>query len=87
MVPTRRRPSAQGIKCPPVYSGHMQKDQLWLFAELAENSRDFVFRQDGAPPHWNIHVRQYLNDELPHRWIGRIVEDDLALFPWRPQVT
>jgi hypothetical protein len=42
---------------------------------------DFVF-QDRAPRHWNINVRRYLNDELPHRWIGRVGEDDAALFPW-----
>jgi hypothetical protein len=56
--------------------------QLWLLPQLAADSGDFVFHQDGAPPQWNLNVRRYLNDELPHRWIGRVGEDDIALFPW-----
>ncbi|GBM29476.1 hypothetical protein AVEN_255857-1 [Araneus ventricosus] len=28
MVPTRRRPSAQGIKCPTVHSGHIQQQVI-----------------------------------------------------------
>ncbi|PNF14136.1 hypothetical protein B7P43_G18364, partial [Cryptotermes secundus] len=44
--------------------------QLWLFPQLAADSGDFVFQQDGAPPHWTINVRCYLNNELRHRWIG-----------------
>ncbi|PNF30068.1 hypothetical protein B7P43_G04744 [Cryptotermes secundus] len=27
-------------------------------------------------------VRRYLNNELQHRWIGRVGEDDVALFTW-----
>lgn len=29
------------------------------------------FQQDGAPPHYQINVRQYLNEIFPNRWIGR----------------
>jgi hypothetical protein len=58
--------------------------QLLLLPQQAADSGDFVLQQDGAPPHWNINVRRYLNDELPHRWIGRVGEDDVALFPWPP---
>lgn len=29
------------------------------------------FQQDGAPPHYQINVRQYLNRIFPNRWIGR----------------
>lgn len=29
------------------------------------------FQQDGAPPHYQINVRQYLNQIFPNRWIGR----------------
>lgn len=28
-------------------------------------------QQDGAPPHYALPVRNYLNDTFPHRWIGR----------------
>ena len=30
-----------------------------------------MFQQDGAPPQWNLRVRQFLNTTLPDRWIGR----------------
>ena len=32
---------------------------------------DIWFQQDGAPPHFGIHVRNYLNETFPGRWIGR----------------
>ena len=59
--------------------------QLWLFPQLAEDSTDFVYQHDGAPPHWSLDVRAYLNDELPHRWIGRVGANDLAFLPWPPR--
>ncbi|GBM14287.1 hypothetical protein AVEN_128352-1 [Araneus ventricosus] len=58
--------------------------QLWLFPQLADDYRDFILQQDGAPTEWSIHVRRYLNDDIPHRWIGLIGEDDLVLFPCPP---
>ena len=30
-----------------------------------------IFLQDRAPPHYARAVRQFLNDELPGRWLGR----------------
>lgn len=30
-----------------------------------------VFQQDGAPPHFALGVRNYLNQTFPDRWIGR----------------
>lgn len=29
------------------------------------------FQQDGAPPHFGVNVRRYLDDIFPDRWIGR----------------
>jgi hypothetical protein len=29
------------------------------------------FQQDGAPPHWSLTVRAFLNQHFPNRWIGR----------------
>jgi hypothetical protein len=29
------------------------------------------FQQDGAPPHFALHVREYLNNVFRNRWIGR----------------
>ena len=30
-----------------------------------------MFQQDGAPPHWGLIVRDFLNETFPNRWIGR----------------
>lgn len=53
-----------------------------LIVDALENQRDeegnlilseelLYFQQDGAPPHYRITVRQWLNDRFPNRWIGR----------------
>jgi len=28
------------------------------------------FQHDGAPPHYTQHVREYLNESFPNRWLG-----------------
>ena len=30
-----------------------------------------IFQQDGAPLHFSIEVRHYLDNRFPKRWIGR----------------
>ena len=35
------------------------------------NFGDIVLVQDGAPPHWALIVRAFLNEHFPMRWIGR----------------
>lgn len=35
------------------------------------NVNDLTFQQDGAPPHYALAVREYLNRTYPDRWIGR----------------
>ena len=37
-------------------------------------------QQDGAPPHWGLAVRPFLNDTFPERWIGRG-----GPIPWPPR--
>lgn len=58
--------------------------QTDLFDELETLSlnlrRNIWFMQDGAPPHYSIAVRNYLNEQFPHRWIGRGSE-----FQWPPR--
>jgi len=52
--------------------------QNWLMELLFEGERAvFIFQQDGAPPHWSLNVRQYLNATLHNRWIGHAGNDDL----------
>ena len=44
----------------------------WLKDKLSEKeSGDFIFKQNGVPPHWSFRVRQFLNIKLTDRWIGR----------------
>jgi hypothetical protein len=37
----------------------------------AQLQHEIRFQQDGAPPHWNLHVRALLNQVFPSRWIGQ----------------
>lgn len=59
--------------------------QVWLFPQLTTDSSTFILQQDGAPPHWSTNVRNFLNTELPHRWIGRAGPGDVPRLPWPPR--
>lgn len=59
--------------------------QNWLFPQLEEEARQFIFQQDGAPPHWHLSVRAYLNERYPNQWIGRQSASDRALHHWPPR--
>lgn len=65
-------------------TGQSYLDMLrnWLFPSLQADSNDFIFQQDGAPPHWHQMVRAFLNEEISHRWIGRKGGHDLAFCSW-----
>ena len=39
-----------------------------------------ISQQDGAPPHWDSHVRRFLDATFPNRWIGRD-----GPTPWPPR--
>uniref|UniRef100_A0A914YGN8 DUF4817 domain-containing protein n=1 Tax=Panagrolaimus superbus TaxID=310955 RepID=A0A914YGN8_9BILA len=41
-----------------------------------------VFQQDGAPPHWRLTVRDWLNANFPNRWIGRLPSP----MQWPPRI-
>ena len=43
-----------------------------------------LFMQDRAPPHWSTIVRDWLNEKLPNRWIGRGADTDLNT-KWPPR--
>jgi len=51
-------------------------------ATITEDSEDFIFQQDGAPPHFHFNVRAHLNANLPSRWIGRTSHNESPLLPW-----
>ena len=59
--------------------------QLWLMPQLQEDSEDFIFQQDGAPPHFHFDVRAHLSANLLGRWIGRASHNDSPLLPYPPR--
>ena len=59
--------------------------RLWLMPQLQEHSEDFIFQQDGAPPHFNFDVLVHLNTKLPGRLIRRASHNDSPLLPWPPR--
>jgi hypothetical protein len=44
------------------------------------NNDDYFFQQDGAPLHYAVTVRKFLDEQLPSRWIGR-----RGLVEWSPR--
>jgi len=59
--------------------------QNWPLPQMSEDSDDFIFQQDGAPPHWHRDVRRFPNESLPQRWIDRVGKEGLALQLWPPR--
>ena len=80
--------SSDGILGPYFFDGNVTavayRDLLVDFAgpHLIDNL--LYLQQDGAPPHFGNIVRDWLNINLPHRWIGRGGQFDLN-FPWPPR--
>ena len=52
----------------------------YVVPQLEEFQPRFVFQQDGAPPHWGLIVRDFLNETFPNRWVGRN-----GPTPWPPR--
>lgn len=67
-------------------NGHSYLSMLteWLMPQIVEDVPNFVFQQDGAPPHFHNDVREYLDENLPHRWIGRAA-NNLPMLQWPPR--
>lgn len=60
------------------YLTFLQEDLIPYLAVQFPNENDpdlpdnrVWFQQDGAPPHYALPVRRYLNEIFPNRWIGR----------------
>ena len=56
--------------------------QNWLLPQMSEDSEDFIFQKDLAPPHWHRDVRRFLYESVPKRWIGLVGKEDLSLQFW-----
>ena len=54
---------------PVTGESYLQMLDQYLWPQISR--RRFYFQQDGAPAHYAQNVRQWLDDKLPNRWIGR----------------
>lgn len=43
-----------------------------------------ILMQDGAPPHFKVIVRNWLDENFPLRWIGRGTKEQPAPIRWPP---
>jgi len=49
----------------------MLEDYVWPMISGWENIDELVFMHDGAPPHFALGVRAWLDQKFPGRWLGR----------------
>lgn len=64
-----------------VYLHFLRNDLPVLLEEVPLQVRNSMWLlQDGAPPHFSVAVREYLNEIFPNRWIGRE-----GFVPWPPR--
>jgi len=54
----------------------------WLLPQMQQDSGNFIFIQDEAPPHWHSWVQHYLDKNLPQRSILRLTDENMALTCW-----
>jgi hypothetical protein len=55
--------------------------QLWLMPQLQEDIVDFIYQQDGLPPHYHSDVHVQLSAILSSRWVRRASHNDSPLLP------
>ncbi|GFV86931.1 uncharacterized protein TNCV_2198831 [Trichonephila clavipes] len=46
---------------------------------------NFIWQQDGAPLHWHLSVRDWLNIAVVDQWIFRKGPHDKVCFAWPPR--
>ena len=44
---------------------------FWPIIQRKRQASKIFFQQDGAPAHYSLMARNWLNERLPNRWIGR----------------
>ncbi|GFV45450.1 uncharacterized protein TNCV_299501 [Trichonephila clavipes] len=67
-------------------SAYLDALQLWLVSKLKEGEPDnFIWQQDGAPPHRHLSACDWLNITVPDQWIGRKGPQDKVCFAWPPR--
>jgi len=53
-------------------TAHVYLDLLteYVAPQLIDFQPTIIFQQNGAPPHWGLHVRLFRNETFPNRWFG-----------------
>ena len=81
--------SKEQVDGPFFFEGNVNGDaylhmhQNWPMDELTANEHgDFIFQQDGAPPHWRLTVQTYLDENVRGRWNGHAGDGDNVLLKW-----
>ncbi|GFW89913.1 uncharacterized protein TNCV_4196011 [Trichonephila clavipes] len=70
----------------PTISAYLDALQLWLFPQLKEIKPDnFIWQQDGAPPHWHLSVSYCFNVIVIDQLIFRKSPHYKACFAWPPR--
>ena len=52
----------------------------FAYSQLRRRRFNMIFQLDGAPAHWGLRVRNFLNTNFPECWIGRD-----GPTPWPPR--
>jgi hypothetical protein len=51
---------------------HLLQEAVWpKIQEISDGMDEFWFQQDGAPPHYDLRVWEFLIEKYPNSWIGR----------------
>lgn len=50
---------------------NMLNDYLFPILKQKRGYKSIIFQQDGAPAHYSLEVRTWLNQKFPGKWIGR----------------
>ena len=69
----------------PTVTARTYLDMLELYV-VPQLPAGTIYQQDGAPPHYALEVRKFLNDNFPGQWIGRGSET-IAWPPRSPDLT
>ncbi|GBN91521.1 hypothetical protein AVEN_239947-1 [Araneus ventricosus] len=54
--------------------------EMYAVPQMQKHQPDVIFQQDGAPPHWGMIARDFLDENFPDRWCGRG-----GPIPWPPR--
>jgi hypothetical protein len=50
---------------------NLLQEKFWPEIEQRDTAQHLYFQHDGAPPHYAMIVRQWLDKKFPQRWLGR----------------